>query len=443
MIESSQAAERPLSFPRSMMVVILVLASVYFVWRGPLRAIAENGRDFRSFYSGTRAWFQGSNPYEMHNVEAVFAASGATSAITPLPVLNPPVMFPIMLPFALPTWQNAKTLWAFFQVVLIAVTLALLVYEAGWPVGERLVLGFMAAALALAPLHVTISQGQLGIFVAFCVVLAMFFEARRRDWLVGAMLVLATAIKPQMGIFFLLFALCRLRWRTWASAAIVGTALLTIGVGQMWMHNVDWIASLHDNFQSTFKPGALNDPSTANPSTYLMLNLQYPLNMVLLNSSLANIVALGFAAVVGGFTLWFGRRNGDHRGETLTYAIVAVLTLLAVYHRCYDAVLLLLPLAWAFLSLQTSDRRWAILTIIFTLPFLVPGPTILAVMADAGRIPCVISDSWWWRLIVMPHQVYALVLLEICLLMAAWRNRNTCFAGLRNDFATKAAIPEG
>ena len=258
----------------------------------------------------------------------------------------------------------------------------------------------------------------------------MLFQAKQCDWLVGLTLVMATAIKPQMGLFFLLYALCGLRWQTWAWAAIAGVTLWAIGVGQLWIHHIDWVSSLQEGYRQTLQPGGLNDPTPANPSTHLMLNLQYPLNMLIPHPAVANILALAFAAIMAGFALWAQRRNKDRRGTTLTYAIIAVLSLLAVYHRCYDAVLLLLPLAWAFMSLETPDRRLAILAIIFMLPFLVPGPIALAVMAEAGRIPHSISGTWWWRLLIMPHQVYALLLLAICLVCAAWKNRPSALSGV-------------
>ena len=286
-------------------------------------------------------------------------------------------------------------------------------------------LGLSRGGAGATPVHYTIAMGQLGLFATFFVVLAMCFKINHRDGLAGAMLVLATAIKPQMGFFFLLFSLLRFRPRLWLSATVVGLALVAVSVGQLWIHHVDWIPSLQENYRTVFQPGALdahpgesNDPGPGNPYANVLLNLQYPLSAMLPNPRAVNLLTLALTAAMGVYTLWVQKRNRGSRGELLTYAMVAVLGLLAVYHRSYDAVLLLLPLAWAFQSLRTPDRGLAILTIILISPFFLPTPDFPTQMAMAVRLPRPIIDNWWWRTLVMPYQVYALLLMAVCLFCA-------------------------
>ena len=50
------------------------------------------------------------------------------------------------------------------------------------------------------------------------------------------------------------------------------------------------------------------------------------------------------------------------------------------------------------------------------LPFLIPGLTLLETVQIAGRIPRVLTNRWWWEALVMPHQVWVLLLLSIVLL---------------------------
>ena len=120
-------------FPsRTLLIALLVLASIYFVWRGPLR-VRERSKDFQTFYSATRAWFQGSNPYDRENLKSVLIAAGGPS-VKVLPALNPPPTFPLLLPLALPRWQAAQILWGCFQSLFVVITLAILVRAAGWPI---------------------------------------------------------------------------------------------------------------------------------------------------------------------------------------------------------------------------------------------------------------------------------------------------------------------
>ncbi|MFZ0901494.1 MAG: hypothetical protein WBW98_01205 [Candidatus Sulfotelmatobacter sp.] len=50
------------------------------------------------------------------------------------------------------------------------------------------------------------------------------------------------------------------------------------------------------------------------------------------------------------------------------------------------------------------------------LPFLIPGGTLLETMQIGGRIPPTLTNHRWWEALVMPHQVWMLLVLSILLL---------------------------
>ena len=287
-----------------------------------------------------------------------------------LPSLGPPVAFPVLSPLALLDWPSAKVFWAWFQVGLTVLMLwVLLVGVAEWTPTDRWSLAFVTLVMLMWPLHNCISLGQLVVPGLFLIVLGIYFETRHRDGLAGIMFVLATALKPQLGFFFLLFALSRLRWRTWLSAAIVGTILLVVSLGQLYFNHINWISSIQEDYRVAFQPGGVCDPSLANPTNFAMADLRVPLRLLFQNAAIASGLALGLAAVTGCAALWTLGKTRDRRTALLAYSIVAVFSLLAVYHGNSDAASLVLPLLWAFMSLKTSDRPIAILAIVFTVPF--------------------------------------------------------------------------
>src|SRR5690606_32496529 len=94
----------------------------------------------------------------------------------------------------------------------------------------------------------------------------------------------------------------------------------------------------------------------------------------------------------------------------------AVISLLPVYHRVYDAGLLLLPLGWALLARRPVTARHRRLALWLLVPFLLPGVSILERLEDTGFVFAGVTKSWWWQALVIPHQVWTLLALAIVLL---------------------------
>jgi hypothetical protein len=100
---------------------------------------------------------------------------------------------------------------------------------------------------------------------------------------------------------------------------------------------------------------------------------------------------------------------------------VAVLSLFPVYHRSYEAAVLVLPLAWAFAKLHSDFAPAARISLALMTVFLIPGGAVLQVLCSEGIIPGVISSQFWWDPIVMAHEIWALLGLSLVLLYARAR----------------------
>jgi hypothetical protein len=59
------------------------------------------------------------------------------------------------------------------------------------------------------------------------------------------------------------------------------------------------------------------------------------------------------------------------------------------------------------------------------LPFLIPGGTLLETLQSGGPVPSALGNHWWWKALVMPHQVWMLLYLSVLLLYEMTFYRST------------------
>ena len=173
-----------------------------------------------------------------------------------------------------------------------------------------------------------------------------------------------------------------------------------------------------DNLALLSGPGGINDPGPLNDDRYSLVNLQYLLQSVGVGGLAADAITLVAVAIVA-LTLVSLVRGRELDRELLVLSGVAVLTLLVTYHRYYDAVLLVLPIAWGLAMLRTRPVA-AIVVLVLCANFLFPFQTALHDLQQRGILPAWASDNPFWQTVLMTQHVWALVLLVGALLWVAW-----------------------
>lgn len=409
---------------RAALSLLLVVTGGYFLLRGPVRAWQRGTIDLNVFYSQSRAWLRGANPYDGPQLAAVFAdAGGAASLNVPL---SPPSTLAVLSPLALLRWPVAETAWTLINLALTAGCLVSLFAWLAPRVGALRSMLAVALALSLAPFHTAISQGQLSVAVTALVVLALGGEMGRTPLVTGIALGLATALKPQMGLMFLLMCAGRRQWPSLAWAAGVLSALSAIGVGRMAAAGVPWLASWIEVLKR-FTHGGDGDPTQDTSVRALMINLHVVLHSFTDDRLLVGLFVSGLVLCLGGAAVVGLRRQEGSGTALLGYSVAAVLSLLGFYNRLYSATLLGLPLAWAMASLdERSRRKAAILTLGCVVTFVIPGAAIMSVLERQGVMES-FTQTVWWRFAIF-HQVYALVVLAATLVFATTRpvQKNGC-----------------
>ncbi len=450
---------------RFLLIAVFAAGVLVTGWRGPYRSVSQQSHqglawDFGLVYSLTRAWVIGANPYEMEGVSRAWLSSDgprdADPSLRRSPgiLVYPPTTLAVLAPLGALAWSIASKLWLIANVAAMGLALAAAARVAGlrgiglW--------GFLAAGVWLAPFATNMGVGQTAVVTLGLIGLGEWarFTGRhgpaeepltrgtwqskdhgqpeepvaRGTWVCGALLGLATAIKPQMGLLFVVYEAGRMRWKSAAGAAaavglaaVVGAVRLQTTTANWWDY---WRLNLH-NF-TVMEDG---NPTRSNPVTrHQVLNLHYPLHNFTDDRGLVQWLVYG---IVGALCLAYfvvdwrrKREKGEGRGELISLSMTGVVSLLVVYHRFYDAVLLVWPLALAVRLIVDGRQRWAGLTLLALCAlFFVPGTVVMADAVKRGWVPAGIPDSWVWQNVAMPHETWAILAMAGLLVWIRARTR--------------------
>jgi hypothetical protein len=412
-------------------LALLLAAGVEFVVRGPVRAIqtATQFNDSLSPYIQANGWTHGLDPYSPQTLLRLWPAEAAHLLFVPREVADGSIIAKRGIPTAYPItalvliaslswlpWSLAYAVWLAINLALFVIMLFALVALSGFSYRDPLAVLLIAFALALAPFHTGLVTGNVALVAVELGVIAVWSARQRSDITTAVLLAVSVGLKPQIGLCFLLYYLLRRRWRIFATA--VGLLALFAGLGLLRLEigHTPWLANYLNDGHVLLETGILANFTPINPMRYGLLNLQVVLyswaGSVSLANHLAELIGATFLVV---WIVFVWRRSSQDDFELLDLSAIAVASLLPIYHRFYDAALLVLPACWVFVSFRKA-RFFGIIALLLMLPFLIPGGTLLETMQAGGRIPSTLTTRWWWEGIVMPHEIWALLLLSILLL---------------------------
>lgn len=425
-------------------VMAAAAAMVFLLWRGPWRAVQNTAppatmsaeqverlprgsSDLSLIWMSTRAWMTGESPYTLEGTGKAWAVHsgspfGPPSERSGALLVYPPSTFVVMAPWCLGDWRTSAGLWAVANTVLLLATVVLALGLAG--LGPKRAVWWWAAAgmLVLAPGHTAISVGQVSVLVVFLIVLGQALRERGRQNACGLALGIACAIKPQIALLFLAYEVGRKRWRVGIAGGATLAAILAAGVLWLGHAGVDWMPQWRANL-AAFGGSNNANPTAANPLRYHLINLHYLLHGFVDDPGVVKAMVYGVCGgLVAGYFL-ADRGKPEARGELTSTSFVAAIALLVVYHRMYDAVVLLLPAAWAAREAALGRwgwTRWAAAASLAA--FLGPGASVLNSLAASGRLPAGIAEAGWFRGLVMPHAAVALLVLAVGLLIVRARD---------------------
>jgi hypothetical protein len=405
--------------------ILLLAAAGEFVVRGPIRYLQAAGwNDLAQNYAATRLWLRGQDFAEPRNFVELWRDEVGTTldANTVRTHLAPPLgTLVLMAPIGALPWPVARIVWLAVLVTAFGLTLWSLIRAAGYCFNAPRALAFAACCFALAPFHTGIAAAnQTILIVGFCA-LGIWAAGGKHDVVAGVLFGVACSLKPQIGSFLVLYYLVQRRWRLFAIALGLTAVLVLTAVLWMRICGVSWTHDYVHNVKVLATENKIDDFTSANPIRFMLVNLQVPFYSFTRNAISANIIALATGGLLMVIWTCLTVRATPEKAEPLALATIAIIGLLPVYHRLYDASLLVIPLCWCMSQLTGEMRIVARVALALIAPFLIPGAAFLQQLARNGHIPQSWLSSLWWEGVVMPHQTWLLVLLVIVLLCGLGR----------------------
>ena len=418
---AADPADRRAARLRQLAWIAIAIAVAYLAWRGVWRAVGYD-QDLNVGYASAHAWLIGRDPYDADVLRDILVRGGnGESAYEASLIWRLNVYFPTTLPIFLVVsflpW-NAATLGTIAVNLVAAFAIIWGVLRlVGWRWSDTRALWLTAFFLALAPVHATITAGQTGLFSLLAIIVAFNLERSAGGVAAGIAYGLATALKVQIGLPFVAYAALRRRWQSAGVATVVIGVLTLVSIGRMHIAGVPWLSSWLANLTTLSATGGLNDPGAENTQRYALVNLQFALSSLFDNPFAVQAITIALVGAGALAFVWF-TRGPQPRDELLSLSVVAVLGLMVTYHRYYDAVVLILPIAWAIGFLGTEGRTYAIAVLVLCATYLVPVQTALIAAENGGWIPPAIAESFLWDAVLLPLHAWVLAILAVVLLVA-------------------------
>jgi Glycosyltransferase family 87 len=372
-------------------LTLLVLGGVFFVAIGVMMEVTNplGMTDFEEIYYAARSAAHHADPYVPAQVAAVYQADNGslpadagvshTKRLIIFICSNLPTTLFLVAPLAALPWKLAAAIW----MALIAaafIVACFLVWQFGADEAPRIYGGLICLLLVNSGLFLC-AGNTAGLAVSLSVIAVCCFLRDRFVSIGVVCLAIALAMKPHdAGAVWLYFLLAGGEHRRRAVQTLVLTAVIA-GAAILWVSHAapHWYQHLHANLQAAMLPGGRDNPG---PTTQggrgigMIISLQAILSLIRDNAAFYNPIAYLLCAPLA--VLWCVKalRSGfSMRLAWLGLAAISAIAMLPVYHRTYDARLLLLavPACAILWCEQRAPGRWAL-------------PVTLAAMVLTGDI---------------------------------------------------------
>jgi hypothetical protein len=358
--------------------LLLLLGCVFFVAMGTFMEMTNplGMTDFAQLYFGARSASHHYDPYQPDQLMVFYRADTGNLPADDTAVEhtfhrivfidnNLPTTLFLVAPLAILPWKLAVAFWmVLIEACLIFACVRIWTLCAGFAPRFSGIL----IALLLVNSGLLLSTGNTaGLVIGLTVIAASCFIEDEFIWFGICCLAVALLIKPHdAGPVWLYFLLAGGRHRKRALQTLALVAVIALPA-MLWVAHVapHWLSELRTNLATDFLPGGINDPgptTTGGRGIGMIISLQ-TLFALLWNH--AGFYSLGSYLVSGVLlVLWslktMRSRFSPHQAW-LALAAVSALAMLPVYHRTYDARLLVLSIpACALLWSECgSVRRWA------------------------------------------------------------------------------------
>ncbi|MGA7832720.1 MAG: glycosyltransferase family 87 protein [Terracidiphilus sp.] len=341
-------------------------------------------RDFKDVYHGTRCLFHHCDPYNQSELIRFYQTEPGESGSDSIQrrqaetlYVNLPPTFLLVAPFAILPLGLASAIWMLLTAASIILA-AVLTLDLGADYAPIISGGLIA--LLLANSAVVLANGNpAGIVIGLCVI-AVWSFLKERFVLAGILcLSVSLAMKPHdAGLIWLFFLFAGRVYRKRALQTLAVTLVLALAA-TLWVSRVapNWMPELRSNLAEISAHGGNNDPGPAGLTSKsrtpeVITDLQAAVSVFRDDPRLYDSVSYVVCGTL--LLVWSIAAFQSRPSPTLTcfaLAAVAPLAMLVIYHRAYDAKLLLLTVPASAILWAEGGRiaRVALLVCMATLVF--------------------------------------------------------------------------
>ncbi len=394
---------------RDMILWVLLCGGVGILWGIRLEIAAWNGGtgDFRIVYSASRCFLDHRDPYRFDNLRSEYLAEGGKLPVdatllrmyeeSMFTCLYPPTALFLILPLAALPWYAAHSIWIPLIVCLSLLTAYLIFRESvRYATGPPLIL----IGLLLIDLGDAIFSGNLAAVVIGLSVLSAWLMLNGKHQVVALIcLALAVLMKPHdAGFVWLYFLVAPGAGRKYAALAFALAVPLAVpGVIVASSIAPGWAQELSANLHADSAKGGVSDPGPLSPNfgaAHAPINLQVALSIYKDDPRFYN----SFSYAICGVLLMFlliktARTKFTQESAWVALASLAALTMLPVYHRGYDAKLLLLTIPACALLWHNGRWKWlALILNVIAVAATTVWPFALLSLALANTAPLLLRQ---------------------------------------------------
>jgi hypothetical protein len=424
--------------PRADGLYLVLLGSAIFilVGFGLENAAPVSSVDFRVMYFSARCFLEHCDPYQESNLRNIYHLEGGeTPADSPLTRKNEtqyiylPSAFSFTAPFAiLPFWPS-HVLWLALTAGSF-IFAAFLVFDIAAGYAPVLTGSLICVALADAELFLILGN-PAGIAISLCIIATWCFLKNR--WVPAGIMCLAISLmlKPHdsgfVWLYFLLIGGVNRRRALQTLAAVVALSLPSV----LWLtySAPNWIQEWHANLVANSGRGGLSDPGPSSIAAHgiaMVVSLQSVISLFRDRPGFYNPLTWLICGLL--LLVWLIKTLRSRFSPTEAWfalAPIAAISMLPIYHRIYDAKLLLLTLpACAMLWRRRGPSAWIALLVTTAGVLLTggfPWAIFLLLLKDLHLSSAGFSGEMLTALQVFPAPVILLAVGVFYLWVYLWR----------------------
>lgn len=362
------------SAQRKALVWLVLSAAISITWGSAIAARVSFGLPgFKGVFYAAQCLMQHRDAYNPAVLQQVYESQDGRFPSDPseafvfrralLVCVNLPTTLLLLAPFTLWPWKAAAVSWMVLNIAALLAAAYLIWLEAGksalWPATLLIALVLANSELIFATANVS------GIAAGLCILAVLCFLENRFARIGVFCLGVSLAFKPQLGgLVWCYFMLAGnpYRRRAWQSLFVVAALVLP---AVLWVSHLapQWPQELSANIHALSARGGINDPgpnSLGFRYVDIVISLQSTLSLIRDDPGFYNFTSYlicGLLLIAGAIRVLTSQYTKE--GAWLALAAIAALSMLPVYHRIYDAKLLLLTVpACALLWREGGRVKW-------------------------------------------------------------------------------------